>query len=322
MRGNISGNNNIGIGFCALRTNSGCGNNNVAFGHSSMYGITSGSNNFAVGCCSFRNSGVGNNNIAVGYASMYGCYLGILGCYTVGNNNIALGNSALFCITSGSNNIAQGYKALYCSTSGATNIAIGLCAGSSITVGSNNTVIGSLSAGSSCVCTVLIGAGTCERIRVDNSGLYVNNTLVGGGVTISDDTTTNATRYVIWEDVTSGSVSTVGISSTKLYFNPSTGTLNATIFNSLSDETQKKNVVQIQNATEIISKINGVEFDWIDNDKKSSGVIAQQLETIIPYLIYESELGLKSVNYSGLIAYLIESNKELNERIKKLENLR
>jgi hypothetical protein len=114
----------------------------------------------------------------------------------------------------------------------------------------------------------------------------------------------------------------VGISSTKLYFNPSTGTLNATIFNSLSDETQKKNVVQIQNATEIISKINGVEFDWIDNDKKSSGVIAQQLETIIPYLIYESELGLKSVNYSGLIAYLIESNKELNERIKKLENLR
>ena len=177
-------------------------------------------------------------------------------------------------------------------------------------------------AAAACVCTVFIGAGTCERIRVDNSGLYVNNTLQSAGVTISDDTTTNATRYVIWEDVTSGAVSTVGISSTKLYFNPSTGTLNATIFNSLSDETQKKNVVQIRNATEIISKINGVEFNWIDNDKKSSGVIAQQLETIIPYLIYESELGLKSVNYSGLIAYLIESNKELHERIKKLENLR
>ena len=48
-----------------------------------------------------------------------------------------------------------------------------------------------------------------------------------GGITIADDTTTNATRYLVFTSATSGSVSTQNVSSTKLQYNPSTGALTA-----------------------------------------------------------------------------------------------
>lgn len=142
---------------------------------------------------------------------------------------------------------------------------------------------------------------------------------ISGGATVTDDTTTNATRYIVWEDITSGSSSTIGVSSTKLYFNPSTGTLNATTFNSLSDINQKTNLIKIENATETLSHIDTFEFDWIDNGKHSAGVIAQHLEKILPFLVDTSDSGMKSVNYPGLIAYLVQSNKELNHRLTMLE---
>jgi hypothetical protein len=45
------------------------------------------------------------------------------------------------------------------------------------------------------------------------------------GVTIADDTTTNATRYITFSNLTTGNETTLDVSSTKLQFNPSTGTL-------------------------------------------------------------------------------------------------
>ena len=179
--------------------------------------------------------------------------------------------------------------------------------------------------------TSFSGSGT-GLTNIPNSGLAnssvtINGSLVslGGsttisaGATITDDTTTNATRYIMLGSATSGAYTAANTSSTKLYYNPSIGTLYATIFQSLSDETQKTNIVPIINATDTIKQIGGFEFDWKDNGQKSAGTIAQQLEKILPWLVSEND-GIKSVNYAGLIAYLIESNKELADRIEKLEN--
>ena len=80
----------------------------------------------------------------------------------------------------------------------------------------------------------------------------------------------------------------------------------------------KNNVQEIKNALETISKITGVSFDWSENDKKSYGVIAQEIQKIIPELVEGEEV--KTVNYSGIIPFLINSVKELDERVKKLEN--
>lgn len=155
-----------------------------------------------------------------------------------------------------------------------------------------------------------------EALKTDGAG-GLSWGPAGGSIT--DDITTDESYYPSLEVSTSGHSSSVKVSSTKLYFNPNTGTLNSTSFNSLSDASQKTNIVKIENATQTLNKIDGVEFDWIENGKHSSGVIANALEGILPWLVETNENGIKSVNYSGLIAYLIESNKELSKRIEELE---
>lgn len=176
-------------------------------------------------------------------------------------------------------------------------------------------------AGDSCVVVPkTTNSGIFDGWRVDN---YVRAATTPGvsGAAITDDTTTNATRYILFDDITTGSATTVGVSSSKLYFNPSTGTLNSTSFNTLSDASMKTNISRIENATSIVENLRGVEFNWADTGKKSAGVIAQELEAVLPHLVDTNlDTGTKSVNYSGIIGYLIESIIELNARILALEN--
>jgi hypothetical protein len=144
----------------------------------------------------------------------------------------------------------------------------------------------------------------------------------GGGVTVGNDTSsTTSTFYpLLSANTISGSLSLANVSTTKLYFQPSTGTLSATVLNSLSDLSKKVDIVKITNATELVRGINGYEFKWADNGLKSSGVIAQYIEHVLPHLVETNEQNIKSVNYSGIIAYLIETIRELDQRIQILEN--
>ena len=111
-----------------------------------------------------------------------------------------------------------------------------------------------------------------------------------------------------------GSVQTVNAADSKLYFNPSTGTLNATNFNSLSDIAHKKNLNPISESLDILSKINTYEFNWKSNDIKSYGVIAQEFEKIMPELVETNGNGDKTVAYIPLIAIMIDAIKKLGER--------
>ena len=138
----------------------------------------------------------------------------------------------------------------------------------------------------------------------------------------NDVTTDNNERYILFADTVplsnNGVLTQTFVSNTKLYYNPGTGTLNATNFNSLSDQEFKKNIIHIDNSIEVLQQIDGVEFQWVDSDKKSYGVIAQELEKILPELVEGTTK--KSVNYSGLIAFLINAVKTLDNRVSELEN--
>ena len=168
-----------------------------------------------------------------------------------------------------------------------------------------------------------ITSGTVNVARLGSGTANASTYLAGdntwkmiSGFSSTDDTSTDATYYPVIATTAGGS--TAKTSSTKLYFNPSTGTFSATVFNSLSDETLKKNIINISSGLEIIEKINAVEFEWIDSGQKSFGVIAQDLEKIVPELVTTDQN--KTVNYSGLIAFLIKSVQELSNKVKELEN--
>jgi hypothetical protein len=97
------------------------------------------------------------------------------------------------------------------------------------------------------------------------------------------------------------------------------GTVTALHFNSTSDANQKDNIAEITNATDTIKQVKGSSFTWKKTGAKSYGVIAQELEHVLPELVH-SEGGMKSVEYQALIGFLINAVKELDARIYHLEN--
>ena len=97
----------------------------------------------------------------------------------------------------------------------------------------------------------------------------------------------------------------------------------------ISDERLKENIVGIDDAVNKVSQLNGYTFTYKHDDKVSAGVIAQEVEKVLPQAVYEAELGLhtnddgelyKLVNYDALHGLLIEAVKELTKRVEELEN--
>jgi len=95
------------------------------------------------------------------------------------------------------------------------------------------------------------------------------------------------------------------------------GILTATDINSASDIRLKTNIKPFENALEKIVQINGVSFNWIENNAKSGGIIAQDVEKVFPELVNGGDH--KTVNYNGLIGVLVESIKELKQEIEDLK---
>lgn len=95
------------------------------------------------------------------------------------------------------------------------------------------------------------------------------------------------------------------------------GTITATDFNSTSDLLVKENVSTFENGLDVVNQLRGVNYTWKENGKKSIGVVAQELEKVLPQLVKDGEI--KSVNYNGLIGVLIEAIKELSNEVEELK---
>ena len=127
--------------------------------------------------------------------------------------------------------------------------------------------------------------GTNERMRIDSSG----------NVGIATDNPTEK-LHVIGNILASG---------------------NITAF---SDIKLKDNIEVIPNALDKVVQIRGVTFDRIDEEvPRQSGVIAQEVEKVLPEVVITNKDGIKSVAYGNLVGLLIESIKELKVEVNELK---
>lgn len=162
---------------------------------------------------------------------------------------------------------------------------------------------------------------------VAGPGFAITTGLTVTGVTtgLTKSITFSPTFY--WIPTTAGihTLSNVGIGTTnptqKLDVNGNivaSGTVTAN-----SDVTLKTNIKTITNALEKVISLRGVEYDKIDSGEHQIGVIAQEVEQIIPEVVYPKgdypDYEKKSVAYANLVALLIEAIKEQNQRIDELE---
>jgi hypothetical protein len=93
-----------------------------------------------------------------------------------------------------------------------------------------------------------------------------------------------------------------------------------------SDERLKANKQVLQGSLQKIQQVNGYEFDWIpmfgihENEGHDIGIIAQEIEKILPEIVTTRDNGYMAVKYEKLVPLLIEAIKELSEEIDKLKS--
>jgi len=135
--------------------------------------------------------------------------------------------------------------------------------------------------------------------EIDTNFINLNNTKLES----SDAVSTNTAEKIVLRDE-NGDFSANVVTVTDL--------------NSTSDRNAKDNINQITSPLDVLQEIEGVSFNWKSTGAKSYGVIAQELQQVLPELVTETEAGL-AVSYTPLIAFLIEAVKQQDKRIKELE---
>jgi hypothetical protein len=174
---------------------------------------------------------------------------------------------------------------------GLTNASLINSTISGVSLGSN---LNTLSFGSYLTSTGSYNGSTARTVSVAGTSVNTGNTLVARDIS---------------GDFTAGTITVTNLTASQ--------TITAQDFNSTSDNRVKENIKTVENSLEIVKSLRGVSFDWKETGKSSYGVIAQELQEVLPELVKNGEV--KSVNYNGLIGVLIEGMKSQQEQINRLE---
>ena len=188
-------------------------------------------------------------------------------------------------------------------------------------------------------------SGTISSTILGNSTLYIGTTAVtlnrasgalvltgitsidGNAATATTATTANATNTANNFQMNSLGVGTAGSGTA----GEIRATNNVTAYYT-SDRSLKENDVVIENALAKVSSIRGITFDWKDEEiaarggedgyfvrKHDVGVIAQEIEAVLPEAVATRENGIKAVRYDLIVPLLIEAIKELKAEIEILK---
>ena len=343
--------NTTAIGYVALNNNGSTGYSNTAVGAYAMTTNTSGRDNVAIGsdiagvvveAALFTNTS-GSKNVAIGNAS--------LGLNTTGGNNVALGYMASYSNTTASYNTAVGYQAGYTNVTGAQsvyigyqagyadtggyNTLIGYSAGSGKTTGDSTTIIGrnAGAAAGAHQSQTLVGdnagnqtTGSNNTFLGINSGYLVTtgakNTIVGsysgnqGGLDIR-----TASNYVVLSDGDGNPRQIIDTTGYLFYYTMNSGAgTNALKFNAstgavtydTSSARYKDNIRNSIYGLSHVMQMRSAQFEYKDTGRSDVGLIAEELDPIIPELVGKNKDGQPdSVSYDRMVSVLVKAIQEL-----------
>ena len=172
-------------------------------------------------------------------------------------------------------------------------------------------------------------AANSVALGTDTTGDYVASLVAGTGVTLSNNSGESATPTIaIGQAVASGSNVQFNSLGVGMAASATAGRIDAAndiVAFSSSDIRFKENIKPIENALDKISKISGNTYDWKEENKiehgyegNDVGVIAQEIEAVLPQLVQNRDNGYKAVKYDKLVALLIEGIKEQQTQIHSL----
>jgi len=320
---NTTGSSNTALGKGALAANT-TANDNTAVGYHAGVSNTTGTLNTFVGVLTGQANTTGSYNVAVGtldgasraalYTNTTGGFNnavgnGALGSLTTANYNNGFGYQALKANTTGEGNTAVGHGAMEGSTTGNNNVTLGRVAGAGITTGSSNVLIGYAAGyfGGTQVATgstnIHVGQSTIPSASSVNSELVMGNNITGKG------TTTGFIAFTCYQGNNSASWSTT------------------------SDQRLKKNIVDNNTGLSAIAAIRVRNFEYrlpeevtevpqnqaIAKTGVQLGVIAQELQQVLPECVKTESTGVMTVDTDNLTWYLINAVKELTARVAQLE---
>ena len=329
------------------------GGSNVAVGRSAGQSMTTGSENTAVGykalnlnttaTCStacghealMKNTAI--NNVAVGHRALEenttAAYNTAVGTFagdevTVGQYNTLIGYTAGSAQTTAADNTFVGSFAGLDCTSGGTNTAVGYYAGSNLTTGGPNNCFGYnagryINSGAHNVCIGNHSASYVDVLTTGSFNVYLGSYSRASGAAVTHEKVIgynqpgkgSETFYVAYAD--SGSFTSQ----------------NVTTWSTTSDRRIKKNIVNNNTGLEVLNKIQVRNFEYrkseevdpelhkeatINKEGIQLGVIAQELEEILPNMVQTQTTGCKTVDSSDLTWYLVNAVKELSTEVNTL----
>lgn len=289
---NNTSNNVTAIGYQAGQSNTGTANTFI--GLQSGTTNTSGNQNSSFGQGSFGANTTGSNNIAIGRDSLQA--------NTTASNGTAVGFQAGYSNTTGNSNSSLGYQSLYSCTTGYENSILGKAAGYNITTGGSN---------------ICIGTDSGQGINTGNRNIHIGYLTNASGSGVSDELLLS-TWY-----------STTGKGSNTGFINTNGGNIyqgnNSTLWAITSDQRLKKNIVDNNIGLEKLTQIQVRNFEYrlptevtelpqaqaIQKSGVQLGVIAQELQTVLPECVKTESTGVMSVDADNLTWYMINAIKEL-----------
>ena len=330
------GDENVAVGYLSMRYsttaarctalgyntlgNQTTGQNNVAIGYHAGVDITTGNNNIAIGSQSLETNSTAHDNIAIGYKA--------LEAGTTGADNVVIGSNAGDAQTDADGNVLIGKDAGGALQTAAYNVLIGYNCGTSLGDHNYNVAVGEASfSGSYGEKNVCIGRRAGQDNTDVNASIFIGN---DAGMDLADGD--DYRLFIARQDTNAGNSACwiKGIDTGACYQGNNSSTWSTT-----SDRRLKKNIVDNTKGLAEINQLRITSFEYrtreeIDmsefpkaneprkvvlgegNEGVHTGVIAQEIEDILPECIEVSDFGAKTVNNDPITWALVNAVKELS----------